>query len=194
MSATPPGLPLAPPGPPPAEPAPPAAPPPRSGARRAALTALTALAALTSVASLVLLASTAQDAHLFNELQPWLLLINLAGVVVLVLPDRPQAARARPRLARAGAGLADEGARGADVRARSRSARSWSCTSSRSMRSTAASTAGSTLNVGRGLDDALALSRAALSLRMREFGSRTATLTGELKEVRDFELGGQLDR
>ena len=56
----------------------------RAGARRAALTALAALGALASLASLVLLASTAQDAHLFNELQPWLLLINVSGVFVLL--------------------------------------------------------------------------------------------------------------
>ena len=62
--------------PPPPQSAPPPAPaegrpvatPPRSNARRAALTVLTALGALTSVASLVLLASTAQDAHLFLSL------------------------------------------------------------------------------------------------------------------------------
>ena len=89
MSSAPPELPSTPPpGPAPAAPAAVAdarpVPPPRSRLRRAALTVLTALAVLTTVASLVLLASTAQDSHLFNELQPWLLLINAAGVLVLL--------------------------------------------------------------------------------------------------------------
>ena len=34
--------------------------------------------------TLVLLASSAQDARLFNELQPWLLGVNVAGVFVLL--------------------------------------------------------------------------------------------------------------
>jgi nitrogen fixation/metabolism regulation signal transduction histidine kinase len=200
MSA-PPELPTAPPAEAPAEPpgaAPSEARPasvalPRSGARRAALTALTALAALTSVASLVLLASTAQDAHLFNELQPWLLLINASGVVVLVVLigrklfelGRDWRAQVPGSRMKARAVLMSSALALApilvvyffSVNAINRGIDSWF-----------------TPNVGRGLDDALALSRAALSLRMREFGSRTATLTTELKDVRDFELGAQLDR
>jgi len=50
------------------------------------------------------------------------------------------------------------------------------------------------VNVGRGLDDALALSRAALSLRVREFSNRTRSVAEELRTARDFELISQLDR
>ena len=50
------------------------------------------------------------------------------------------------------------------------------------------------VNVGHGLDDALALSRAALSLRMREFNTRTGKLAEELSSARDFDLPTQLER
>ena len=52
--------------------------------RRLAVTVLTILGGLASVASLVLLAITAQDATRFNDLQPWLLAVNLLGVLVLL--------------------------------------------------------------------------------------------------------------
>jgi len=175
----------------------PAAPEPRPvrppTRRRALLTWLAALGALASVGSLVLLASTAQDAHLFNELQPWLLLINVAGVfVLLALIGRKLYELARDWRAqvpgsrmKARAVLMSSALALApilvvyffSVNAINRGIDSWF-----------------TPNVGRGLDDALALSRAALSLRMREFAGRTATLAGELKDVRDFELDSQLDK
>jgi nitrogen fixation/metabolism regulation signal transduction histidine kinase len=165
----------------------------RSRARRVALTALAALGALASIASLVLLASTAQDARLFNELQPWLLAVNLAGVLVLVaLIGRKLYELARDWRAQvAGSRMK---ARAVlmfgtlalapilvvylfSVNAINRGIDSWF-----------------DVNVGRGLDDALALSRAALSLRMREFSSRTGKLAEELRNLRDFELVSQLDR
>ena len=175
----------------------PAAPEPRPlrppTRRRALLTWLAALGALASVGSLVLLASTAQDAHLFNELQPWLLLINVAGVfVLLALIGRKLYELARDWRAqvpgsrmKARAVLMSSALALApilvvyffSVNAINRGIDSWF-----------------TPNVGRGLDDALALSRAALSLRMREFAGRTATLASELKDARDFELGSQLDK
>ena len=61
--------------------------PPRgpSRLRRLAVTTFIALGALTSVASLVMLASTAQDARLFDRLQAGLLVVNLASVLVLTV-------------------------------------------------------------------------------------------------------------
>jgi nitrogen fixation/metabolism regulation signal transduction histidine kinase len=177
---------------------PPAAPaaagrPSRAGLRRASLTVLTALGVLASVASLVLLASTAQDAHLFNSLQPWLLLVNVSGVFVLLAliarklyelardwRQQVPGSRMKARAVLMSSALALAPILVVyffSVNAINRGIDSWF-----------------TPNVGRGLDDALALSRAALSLRMREFGSRTSTLASELKDARDFELGGRLDK
>jgi nitrogen fixation/metabolism regulation signal transduction histidine kinase len=165
---------------------------PRPGARRLALTVLAVLGALASLTSLVLLASTAQDARLFSELQPWLLAVNVAGVfVLLVLIGRKLYELARDwRGQVAGSRMK---ARAVlmfsslalapilvvylfSVNAINRGIDSWF-----------------DVNVGRGLDDALALSRAALSLRMREFSSRTGKLAEELRSLRDFELVSQLD-
>jgi nitrogen fixation/metabolism regulation signal transduction histidine kinase len=166
---------------------------PRTEERAAAMTLLAALGVLASVASLVLLASTAQDAHLFNELQPWLLLVNVSGVFVLaaligrklyelVRDWRAQVpgSRMKARAVLMSSALALVPILVLyffSVNAINRGIDSWF-----------------TPNVGRGLDDALALSRAALSLRMREFGNRTATLAAELKGAREFELGAELDR
>jgi len=167
--------------------------PARAEVRGAAMTVLATLGALASVASLVLLASTAQDAHLFNELQPWLLLVNVSGVFVLlaligrklyelVRDWRAQVpgSRMKARAVLMSSALALVPILIVyffSVNAINRGIDSWF-----------------TPNVGRGLDDALALSRAALSLRMREFGNRTATLSSELKGAHDFELASQLDR
>ncbi|MBS0376718.1 MAG: PAS domain-containing protein [Proteobacteria bacterium] len=173
-------------------PVPRAAPPP-SRARRTALWILTALGALACIASLVLLASTAQDARLFDRLQPWLLLVNVSGVFVLVaLISRKLFELARDWRAqvpgsrmKARAVLMSSALAVApilmvylfSVNSINRGIDTWF-----------------TPNVGRGLDDALALSRAALSLRMREFAGRSATLATELKEARDFEIAAQIDR
>ncbi|HUO80923.1 MAG TPA: ATP-binding protein [Steroidobacteraceae bacterium] len=195
MSAELPELPSEPPpGAAPAGPEPrPSAPPPRPDRRRAALGVLAVLGALASVASLVLLASTAQDSHRFDELQPWLLLINVAGVfVLLALIGRKlyelghdwraqvPGSRMKARAVLMSSALALAPILVVyffSVNAINRGIDSWF-----------------TPNLSHGLDDALALSRAALSLRMREFGNRTATLTAELKEARDFELAAQLDK
>jgi nitrogen fixation/metabolism regulation signal transduction histidine kinase len=164
-----------------------------SRARRTALWLLTALGALACIASLVLLASTAQDARLFDRLQPWLLLVNVSGVFVLVaLISRKLFELARDWRAqvpgsrmKARAVLMSSALAVApilmvylfSVNSINRGIDTWF-----------------TPNVGRGLDDALALSRAALSLRMREFAGRSATLAVELKEARDFEIAAQIDR
>ena len=161
--------------------------------RRVALTVLAAIGALASLASLVLLATTAQDARLFTELQSWLLAANLAGVLVLVVligrklyelmrdwRAQVPGSRMKSRAVLMFSSLALAPILVVylfSVNAINRGIDSWF-----------------DVNVGRGLDDALALSRAALSLRMREFSGRTAKLAEELGGARDFELVSQLDR
>jgi nitrogen fixation/metabolism regulation signal transduction histidine kinase len=164
-----------------------------AAARRIALSVLAIFGAVASIASLVLLASTAQDARLFNQLQPWLLVVNLAGVfVLLVLIGRKLFELARDwrqqvpgSRMKARAVLTFSALALApilvvyyfSVNAINRGIDSWF-----------------DVNVGRGLDDALALSRAALSLRMREFATRTGQVADELRTARDLELVSQLDR
>jgi nitrogen fixation/metabolism regulation signal transduction histidine kinase len=173
--------------------APPAPPAPPSRLRRRALTAIAALGATASLASLVMLAGTAQDAARFDELQPWLLSINLAGVLVLVAligrklyelahdwRAQVPGSRMKARAVLTFSGLALVPILIVyffSVNAINRGIDTWFSG-----------------NVGRGLDDALALSRAALSLRMREFSGRTGKMAEELGTARDFELPAQLDR
>ena len=161
--------------------------------RRIAVTALMVLGGLASVTSLVLLAATAQDAYRFNELQPWLLIINLLGVLVLLgligrklyelVRDWRQGvpgSRMKARAVLMSSALAMVPILVVymfSVNAINRGIDSWF-----------------DVNVGRGLDDALALSRAALSLRMREFSDRTHSVAEELRNAREFELISQLDR
>jgi len=161
--------------------------------RRIAVTALMVLGGLASVASLVLLAATAQDASRFNELQPWLLVINLLGVLVLLgLIGRKLYELARDWR---------QGVPGSRMKARAvlmSSALAMVPIVVVYMFSVNAINRGIDswfdVNVGRGLDDALALARAALSRRMREFSDRTRSVAEELRNARDFELISQLDR
>jgi PAS domain S-box-containing protein len=161
--------------------------------RRIAVSLLTALGAFASVASLVLLANTAQDAKLFDELQPWLIAVNLAGVLVLTVligrklfelvrdwrahvPGSRMKARALLMfsvLALAPIAIVYY----FSVNAINRGIDSWF-----------------DVDVQRGLDDALSLSRAALSLRMREFSGRTERVGEELRNVRELGLVTQLER
>jgi nitrogen fixation/metabolism regulation signal transduction histidine kinase len=161
--------------------------------RRIAVSLLTALGAFASVASLVLLANTAQDAKLFDELQPWLLAVNLAGVLVLTVligrklyelvrdwrahvPGSRMKARAVLMfsiLALAPIAIVYY----FSVNAINRGIDSWF-----------------DVDVQRGLDDALSLSRAALSLRMREFSGRTQRVGEELRGARELGLVTQLER
>ena len=161
--------------------------------RRLAVTALAVLGAFASIASLVLLASTAQDARLFNELQPWLLVVNLSGVLVLVVligrklfelardwRQQVPGSRMKARAVLMSSALALAPILIVyyfSVNAINRGIDSWF-----------------DVNVGRGLHDALSLSRAALSLRMREFSAHTGRMAEELGSVREFELAAQLDR
>ena len=161
--------------------------------RRLAVTVLTILGGLASVASLVLLAITAQDATRFNDLQPWLLAVNLLGVLVLLgLIGRKLYELARDWR---------QGVPGSRMKARAvlmSSALALAPILIVYMFSVNAISRGIDswfdVNVGRGLDDALALSRAALSLRVREFSNRTRSVAEELRGARDFELISQLDR
>jgi PAS domain S-box-containing protein len=161
--------------------------------RRVAVTALTVLGSLAAVASLVLLAVTAQDATRFQDLQLWLLVVNLLGVLVLLgligrklyelVRDWRQGVpgsrmKARAVLMSSALVLAPIlVVYMFSVNALNRGIDSWF-----------------DVNVGRGLDDALALSRAALSLRMREFSARTRSMAEELRGARDFELITQLEK
>jgi nitrogen fixation/metabolism regulation signal transduction histidine kinase len=172
--------------------------PPRGGRlpsalRRVAVSLLTALGAFASIASLVLLANTAQDAKLFDELQPWLLAVNLAGVLVLLVligrklyelvrdwrahvPGSRMKARALlmfSLLALAPIAIVYY----FSVNAINRGIDSWFA-----------------VDVQRGLDDALSLSRAALSLRMREFSARTGRVAEELRGASELGVVGQLER
>jgi nitrogen fixation/metabolism regulation signal transduction histidine kinase len=163
------------------------------GLRRVIVTMLTIVGIAASVASLAMLANTAQDASTFDALQPWLLAVNLAGVLVLIVligrklyelvrdwrrhvPGSRMKARALLMftvLALAPIAIVYSFA----VNAINRGIESWF-----------------NVDVQRGLDDALSLSRAALSLRMREFSGRTTKVAEELRNVKDFELVTQLER
>ncbi len=160
--------------------------------RRVLVSSLVLLGALTSLASLVLLASTAQDARLFDRLQSGLLLINVASVVVLTamigrklhelvrdwrahVPGSRMKARAVlvfSVLALAPVLLVYS----FSLNAINRSIDSWF-----------------DVDIRRGLDDALSLSRAALSLRTRELLTRTTTVASELRALRDDELVADLE-
>ena len=161
--------------------------------RRIAATTLGIVGGLASLASLLLLSSSAQDVRLFDKLQPWLLAINLAGVGVLIV----LIGRKLYELAR------DLRGQVPGSRMKARAVTMWSALALAPILvvylfSVNAINRGIDswfdVNVGRGFDDALALSRAALSLRMREFSSRTGKLAEELRGARDMELISQLDR
>lgn len=163
------------------------------GLRRFVVSVLTIVGIVASVASLALLANTAQDANSFDALQPWLLAVNLAGLLVLIVligrklfelvrdwrrhvPGSRMKARALLMFTLLALGPIAI-VYSFSVNAINRGIESWF-----------------NVDVQRGLDDALALSRAALSLRMREFSGRTTKVAEELKNARDLELVTQLER
>ena len=161
--------------------------------RRVLIVVLTIAAVAACIASLVLLATAAQDAHRFDVLQPWLLAINFVGVFVLIallsrklwdlLRDwraKVPGSRMKARAVLTFSGLALVPliiVYAFSVNAISRGIDSWF-----------------DVNVGRGLEGALNLSRAALSLRLRDFSARTEKLAAELKTAHDYELISDLDR
>jgi len=157
------------------------------------ITVLTVLALVASGASLILLAATAQDATRFSSLQSWLLLVNLLGVVVLIglighkllllvrdwrrrIPGSRMKARAVLTFS-ALALLPMLIVYTFSVNAINRGIDSWF-----------------DINVGRGLDGALSLSRAALNIREREFAQHTTTIAAELRDRPDLGLVTELDR
>jgi len=144
------------------------------------------------VVALALLAVTAEGSQRLGQLQPWILLINIAGVVVLLaligsrLTDfardwrrRVPGSRLRGRTILMFGGLAIAPlllvftfsvlflTRGID---------SWFHA-----------------EVREGLSDALGLSRAALDLRMREILERTERIADDLSELRGRSLYAALD-
>lgn len=161
--------------------------------RPVAVTVLTILAVIASGASLILLAATAQDATRFSTLQSWLLVVNLLGVVVLIAliahkllalmrdwRQRVPGSRMKARAVLTFSGLALLPIMIVytfSVNAINRGIDSWF-----------------DVNVGRGLEGALSLSRTALSLREREFAAHTKTIAGELRDRPDLGLVTDLDR
>ena len=161
--------------------------------RPVAVTVMTVLALIASGASLILLAATAQDATRFSTLQSWLLIVNLLGVVVLIgliahkllglvrdWRNRVPGSRMRARAVMTFSGLAVVPiiiVYTFSVNAINRGIDSWF-----------------DVNVGHGLESALSLSRAALSLREREFSAHTATIAAEIRGRPELCLVTDLDR
>ncbi len=161
--------------------------------RRLAMSALAILGALTSIASLVALASTAEDARLFNEFRTGLLIVNLASVAVLVV----LIARKLYQL------LSDWRAHVPGSRMKARAVLVFSVLALApvllvySFSLTAINRSIDSwfdVDVKQGLNNALSLSRAALSLRTRELLSRTTTVAGELRNFDDSHLLSELER
>ncbi len=164
-----------------------------AGRRSVAVTVLTVLAVMASGASLILMAATAQDATRFASLQSWLLVVNLLGVVVLAglighklyglardWRRRLPGSRMKARAVLTFSGLALLPIMIVymfSVNAINRGIDSWF-----------------DVNMGQGLEDALSLSRAALSLREREFSEHTATIATDLRDRPDLGLVTELDR
>ena len=128
------------------------------------------------VGALLLLAKSVQNSGEFGRLQPWILLLNLIGVIALSVLLARKLLAAGARLPRPRARLAPHRAHRGASSARSsiapllivylfsleflnRGIDSWF-----------------RVEVKQGLSDALVLSRAALDLRMREYSERTETL------------------
>jgi PAS domain S-box-containing protein len=161
--------------------------------RPVVITVLTVLALVASGASLILLAATAQDATRFSSLQSWLLIVNLLGVIVLIglighkllglMRDwrhRVPGSRMKARAVLTFSGLALLPMMIVytfSVNAINRGIDSWF-----------------DINVGRGLEGALSLSRTALNLREREFAAHTTTIAAELRDRPDLGLVTELDR
>jgi nitrogen fixation/metabolism regulation signal transduction histidine kinase len=161
--------------------------------RRLLFTVLLGIGAFAAMASLALLTASAQDAHFIKELQPLLLAFNVLAACVLIslisrklyvlIKDYRQqvpGSRMNARAVRMFSLLALAPILVVylfSVNAINRGIDSWF-----------------DVNIGTGLDNALALSRAALSLRTREFGANTKALAADLAETSNVELVTTLDR
>ncbi|HXV40999.1 MAG TPA: ATP-binding protein [Steroidobacteraceae bacterium] len=144
------------------------------------------------VAALALLAVTAEGSQRYSQLQPWILLVNIAGVVVLLaliggrLSDfirdwrrHVPGSRLRGRTILMFGGLAVAPLLlvfAFSVLFLTRGIDSWFHA-----------------EVRQGLTDALGLSRAALDLRMREYLDRTGTIAGGLAGLSGASLYAALD-
>jgi nitrogen fixation/metabolism regulation signal transduction histidine kinase len=154
--------------------------------------ALTAAAVATGVAALVLLAASVENSTLYSHWQPWILLLNICGVLALMallarkfwqlyrdFRDHKPGSRLTVRTVLMFGGLViapliivylfslDFINRGID---------SWF-----------------RVEIKQGLNDALVLSRSALDLRLREQARRTEILARSLRELRGPELLQRLD-
>lgn len=166
----------------------------RRGRWRASVMALLVLlGVVASSASLLILTGAAQDAHKLRTLQPWLLAGNLLAVMVLLL----LISRKLYALVR------DYRAHAPGSRLKARTVQMFSLLALAPILVTYFFSVNAInrgidswfdSKVSTGLEDALALSRAALSLRMREFGAHTTALASDLHSVSDYEMMSQLDR
>jgi len=154
--------------------------------------ALTAVAVAAGVAALVLLAASVENSTLFSHWQPWILLLNICGVMALMallarkfwqlyrdFRDHKPGSRLTVRTVLMFGGLViapliivylfslDFINRGID---------SWF-----------------RVEIKQGLNDALVLSRSALDLRLREQTRRTEIFARSLRELRGPELLQRLD-
>jgi nitrogen fixation/metabolism regulation signal transduction histidine kinase len=154
---------------------------------------LLSVGALAAIVSLALLTVSAQDAHFIKELQPILLAFNVfAACVLILLISRKLYGLIKDYRSQVPGSRMNARAVGMfsllalapilvvyffSVNAINRGIDSWF-----------------DVNIGTGLDDALALSRAALSLRTREFGEHTKALATDLAGTSNIDLVATLDR
>lgn len=161
--------------------------------RRVAYTALMLVGALLWIAALLLLAETAQNSQEFGRLQILILLINIAGVLVLLLliaanfvrlvreyRNHVPGARLKARMVSMFVALVllpVVMVYGFAVHFLNRGIDSWFA-----------------VELEEGFEDALELSRTAMGIQMRELLTRTQEMGDELEDATNRELVGKLGR